>query len=321
MIARANLDPDVQRRHNLRNLLQTIILIVGTAALASAIAWVTFGPSGLIWAAAFGAIGIWFLGRASPRMVLRLYKARELADDEVPELHDLMRTLAKRADLQAVPRLYYVPSQMLNAFAVGNSADSAVAVTDGLLRIMNLRQLAGIMAHEVSHIRNGDLRVMGLADVLNRITGFMSTLGLLGIPLLLGTGWDIPIAGLLLLIFAPTIGGLLQLALSRAREYDADLDGATLTGDPEGLASALALLERKQGGAWEGLILPGSRLPEPSILRTHPKTADRIERLLAVRHEATMAIPLAETRTAPTPSLVPPVRPPRIHWQRLGIWY
>jgi heat shock protein HtpX len=162
---------------------------------------------------------------------------------------------------------------------------------------------------------------MGLADVLNRITGFMSTLGLLGIPLLLGTGWDIPIAGLLLLIFAPTIGGLLQLALSRAREYDADLDGASLTGDPEGLASALSLLERKQGGAWEGLILPGSRLPEPSILRTHPKTADRIERLLALRHEATMAIPLAETRTAPTPSLVPPVRPPRIHWQRLGIWY
>ena len=67
--------------------------------------------------------------------------------------------------------------------------------------------------------------------------------------------------------------------------------------------------------------MPGSRLPEPSILRTHPKTADRIERLLALRHEATMAIPLAETRTAPTPSLVPPVRPPRIHWQRLGIWY
>jgi heat shock protein HtpX len=139
--------------------------------------------------------------------------------------------------------------------------------------------------------------------------------------LLLGTGWDIPLAGLLLLIFAPTIGGLLQLALSRAREYDADLDGATLTGDPEGLASALALLERKQGGAWEGLILPGSRLPEPSILRTHPKTADRIERLLALRHEATMAIPLAETRATPGPSLVPPVRPPRIHWQRLGIWY
>ena len=95
MSARANLDPDVQRRHNLRNLLQTVILIVGTAALASAIAWVTFGPSGLIWAAAFGAIGIWFLGRASPRMVLKLYKARELAEDEVPELHDLMRTLGE----------------------------------------------------------------------------------------------------------------------------------------------------------------------------------------------------------------------------------
>ena len=136
---------------------------------------------------------------------------------------------------------------------------------------------------------------MGLADVLNRITGFMSTLGLIGIPLMFGTGWNIPLGGLLLLIFAPTIGGLLQLALSRAREYDADLDGATLTGDPEGLASALALLERKQGAVWEGLVLPGSRLPEPSLLRTHPNTADRIARLLALRRDKTATLPISAT--------------------------
>ena len=320
MTAHTNLDEDVRRSHNVRNWLHTMILIVGSALLAGAIAWVVYGPEGLVWAALFGGVGLWVLGRVSPDVVLKLYKARELDSTELPELHRLMRELTKRADLPAVPRLYYVPSKMMNAFAVGKRADSAIAVTDGLIRAMSLRQLAGILAHEVSHIRSGDLRVMGLADVLNRITGFMSTMGLIGIPLMLGTGWNIPIVGLLLLIFAPTIGGLLQLALSRAREYDADLDGATLTGDPEGLASALALLERKQGAVWEGLVLPGSRVPEPSLLRTHPKTADRIARLMALRRTQT-PITTSIERPEPGPSIVPPVRGPRIHWARMGLWY
>ena len=320
MTAHANLNPDVQRSHNIRNAFHTFILIVGTALLAAAIAWVVYGPEGLIWAALFGGIGLWMLGRVSPRVVLKLYKARELDDREVPELYDLMRAITKRADLPTVPRLFYVPSKMMNAFAVGKPADSAIAVTDGLIRAMNLRQLTGILAHEVSHIRNGDLKVMGLADVLNRITGFMSTMGLLGIPLMFGTGWNIPILGLLLLIFAPTIGGLLQLALSRAREYDADLDGVTMTGDPEGLASALALLERSQGAVWEGLVLPGSRVPEPSLLRTHPRTQDRIARLMALRRDEVNK-PVVPGRPVTGPSLVPPIRDPRIHWHRFGIWY
>ncbi len=317
----ANLNPDVARRHDLRNLVHTAILVTGSGLLAAAIAWTVYGPDGLIWAAIAGAVGLWSLGRISPKMVLGLYKARPLAPDELPELQGLVADLARRAELPAVPRLYFVASKMLNAFAVGGRADAAIAITDGLLRNMNLRQLAGILGHEVSHIRNGDLRVMGLADVLNRITGFMSTMGLLGIPLMLGSGWRIPLPGIVLLIFAPTLGGLLQLALSRAREYDADLDGATLTGDPEGLAQALASLERKQGVAWEGLILPGSRLPEPSLLRSHPKTEDRIHRLLALRPEgARPPVTHGPWAYADTAS-VQPLRPPRIHWHRLGIWY
>jgi heat shock protein HtpX len=311
----------MERRFNLRNLLHTIILIVGTAALAGGITWVVYGPNGLVWAALFGAFGIFALSRVSPTMVLKLYKARELRPDELPDLHDMVKTLATRAGLPVIPRLYYVPSQMLNAFAVGRKEDSAIAVTDALLRTMSMRQIAGILGHELSHVRNGDLKVMGLADVLNRITGFMSTLGLLGIPALFGAGWNIPAAGLLLLIFAPTFGGLLQLALSRAREFDADLDGASLTGDPEGLASALALLEKRQQGKWEGLVLPGSRLPEPSMLRTHPRTEDRIARLMALK-TGTLEPTIAFTgNSRPGPSLVPPVRPPRIQWHRMGVWY
>jgi heat shock protein HtpX len=317
----ANINEDTLRSHDLRNMLHTAVLVAGTALLAGAIAWVVFGFEGLVYAAIFSVVGIYMLSRVSPTMVLSLYKARPLAPHELPELHRIIEELAANAQLPAKPRLHYVPSKMMNAFAVGRREDSAIAVTDGLLRAMSLRQLAGILAHEVAHIRSGDLRVMGLADVLNRVTGFMSTMGLIGVPLMLGTGWSIPIAGLLLLIFAPTIGGLLQLALSRAREYDADLDGAALTGDPEGLASALALLERKQGAVWEGLVLPGSRVPEPSLLRTHPKTQDRIDRLLALRRDASPPMIVPDSLPVPGPSIVPIVRNPRIHWLKMGIWY
>ena len=141
----------------------------------------------------------------------------------------------------------------------------------------------------------------------------------LGVPAIFGLGFDLPLVGVLLLLAAPTIGGMLQLGLSRAREYDADLDGATLSGDPEGLASALATLERKQSRGWEGLVLPGGRSPVPSYLRTHPRTEDRIARLNALVPGGGRQIVLQEepART----SIVPPIRRPQVHWGRLGIWY
>ena len=152
------------------------------------------------------------------------------------------------------------------------------------MRTLSLRQLAGVLAHEMSHVRNGDLKVMALGDVLTRITSFMAQVGylslLISLPAMLAAGTKVPWLALAGLILAPLFGGLLQLALSRTREYDADLDAAAITGDPEALASALALLEKKQGRMWEGLVLPGGRVPDPSILRTHPRAEERIARLL-----------------------------------------
>lgn len=317
----ANLNPEATRRHNFRNTLHTVVLIAGTGLLMGLMAYSVLGFLGLIGAAVFGAFAMAGLGRMSPKMVLNLYKARPLDEREMPELHQLVRELTARADLPAVPQLYYVPTKMLNAFAVGRPEDSAIAVTDGLLRSMNMRQIAGIIAHETAHIVNGDLKVMGLADVLNRITSFMSTLGLIGVPIVFGTGVNIPLLGLGLMIFAPTIGGLLQLGLSRAREYDADLDGATLTGDPEGLASALKFLEERQRGVWEGMLLPGGRMPQPSILRTHPKTEDRIARLMALSQTVKEQIVVRSENDRPQPSFVPRVQNPRVRWHRLGIYY
>lgn len=316
----ASLNPETQRNHNRRNAIHTALLIGGTGLLMGIMAYSVLGIIGLVGATVFGAIGLASLSRMSPQLVLSLYKARPLDAGELPELQQVVRQLAARADLPSVPRLHYVPSRMLNAFAVGTPEDSAIAVTDGLLRGMSMRQITGILAHETAHIVNGDLKVMGLADVLNRITSFMSALGLIGVPIVFGTGVDVPYVGLFMLIFAPTIGGLLQLGLSRAREYDADLDGVTLTGDPEGLASALTALEQRQQGIWEGIFLPGSTVPQPSLLRTHPRTEDRIARLKALYHGQPEPQEDAVAQR-PQPSFVPQVQSPRIRWHRLGVYF
>ena len=177
---------------------------------------------------------------------------------------------------------------MMNAFAVGRRDNSVVAVTDQLIRALTARELTGVLAHEISHIRNEDLKVMALADTVSRFTSLMSTVGI--VSLLFNITWmasgsaaQVPWLGVIVLLFAPTIGGLLQMALSRTREFDADLGAAMLTGDPDGLANALTKLEKAQGKVWENLILPGGRIPDPSILRTHPLTEARVARLHALK--------------------------------------
>jgi heat shock protein HtpX len=216
----------------------------------------------------------------------------------------------------------------MNAFTVGNRADSAIALTDGLLRRLTMREITAVLAHEVSHVANNDMWVMGLADLVSRITSTLSLFGqmlvLINLPLLMLGGVTLPWLPLLLLVAAPTISALLQLALSRAREYDADLDGAQLTGDPAGLASALQKLERYQGGLLERVLLPGRRIPDPSLLRTHPHTEERVRRLLALAGQG--------PPTLPPPMQIPAdmnedargrtehsLRRPRWHWT--GLWY
>jgi heat shock protein HtpX len=316
----ANINAETSRSHNFRNALHTTLLVLVMAALLGLIAFSTLGIWGLVGASVVGAFMPLGIRRVSPSLVLKLYKTRPLNENELPELQHMMRQLAARANLPSVPTLHYVPTKMLNAFAVGRPEDSAIALSDGLLRVMNLRQLQGIIAHETAHIMNGDLKVMGMADVFNRMTSFMSMLGLLGVPLIFGTGANISLVGPFLMLLAPTIGGFLQMALSRTREYDADHDGATLTGDPEGLASALKTLEERNSQHWEGLVLPGSRLPQPSLLRTHPKTADRIARLMELRLNENEQIVLKPERLQ-TASIVPPTRGPKIHWHRMGIYF
>ncbi|MDJ0932855.1 zinc metalloprotease HtpX [Breoghania sp.] len=180
-----------------------------------------------------GAISLFFASNVSPQIVLKLYRARRLPEHILLKGHAIIRELSARADLPSVPELYFVPSRMLNAFTVGGRDDAVICVTGGLLRELSLREFAGVMA---------------LADVVSRLTGSMSLIDLMillfNLPIFMMNGAGVSWLGILLLLAVPTIGGLMQLALSRTREYDADLDAVSLSGDPAGLASALAKLEK-----------------------------------------------------------------------------
>jgi len=282
------LDLFEQRRGRFLNLVHTWLLAAGSLLLLGVTAWVFAGAAGIVYALVFGAVSMWVVRRISPQLVLSMYRAAEVGPDEFPAGHRIIDELARRAGLPAVPRLYVVPSRMMNAFAVGRRDDAAIAVTDALARNLTRRELAGVLAHEISHVAAEDVKVMAFADMVSRFTSLMSTIGLISlflnlVSLLGGAAAQVPWEGTIVLLAAPTVGGLLQMALSRTREFDADLNAASLTGDPEGLASALVKLEQAQGRLWEGMMLPGSRIPDPSILRSHPPTRERVARLLALR--------------------------------------
>jgi heat shock protein HtpX len=320
----APLNPQERRRHKLRNILQSAVLLGGMALLLAFCGWVLFGPEGMLGLGLGAGLGLLFSPRISPGMILRMYSASELQPAQLPAVFEVVGRLSERAGLPRRPRLYYIRSPVLNAFAVGDREDAAIALTDGLLRSLSLRELAGVLAHEISHVRNNDLWLMSLADVVGRLTRMMSLLGLvllvLGVPVWLSGRQSVPLLLVVVLVLAPQIALLLQLALSRAREYDADLDAAGLTGDPGGLASALIKLERYQRGVWERILLPGYRSPEPSILRTHPPTGERVARLKVLYGaEPELRPALATDEPHPIAFGQGVSAPPR--WRLLGHWY
>lgn len=327
MAAANSIDTIVWRQHAWRNRFQSVLLLVVMAGFLALLGWLLWGWDGLFVLVSVGVVAVLTNPAFSPWLVMRMYGARPLGHDEAPVLWRAVSELTARAGLASRPALFYVPSRMLNAFAVGTPEQSAIAVTDGLLRRLELEELIAVLAHEVSHIRSNDLWVMGLADLFSRATSLLSLLGqfllLLNLPLILFSQVTISWWAILLLIFAPNLSALAQLALSRTREYDADLNAARLTGNPEGLARALAKIERVQGDWLERIFLPGRRVPEPSILRTHPETEERITRLMALKPEfEDTTHPWARRATAPDIDAGLGGRVQRVpHWHMNGLWY
>ncbi len=322
----SDIDIEIWLQHAWRNRLQSLALLAAMAGFLALLGWLLWGEAGIVMLLVLGAIGVLFNPTISPRLVMRLYGAAQLGPNQAPAIFSALSRLSERAELPVRPQLYYLPSRMLNAFTVGTRKNAAIAVTDGLLRQLKLRELIGVLAHEISHVRNNDLWLMGLADMFSRITSLLSLMGLflllLNLPLVLFSSASINWFAITLLVFAPNLSALAQLALSRTREYDADLNAARLTGDPEGLARALTKIERAQGGWWERIFLPGRRIPEPSLLRTHPETGERITRLMALKPDLSSVRVLPFFRSgfdAHRTFGKPIIRPP--HWHVSGLWH
>jgi heat shock protein HtpX len=306
-----------------RNVLQSIILVGGIGIITALSAYLLSGRSGVILSVVTIGLLLVISPRIAPEAIVRLFRGRLVDARQGGELSLILERLAQRAGLPAVPKLAVIPSPTLNAFATGTRSNALIAVTEGLLQKLNLREVAGVLAHETAHIRNNDTLVMSLADMMSRLTQFMSYfavfLFIFNIPMALAGQAQIPWLGILVLYFAPTMSSLLQLALSRTREYDADLGGASLLGDPGALASALNKLERYQGRFWEELVMPGRRIPQPSVLRTHPPTEERVRRLLALQTPQPLPpLPIPQPYAHVAGFAPLPLRP-RYHWS--GFWY
>lgn len=273
------------REHAWVNGVQTALLIGLLFALGGGGGYLLLGASGFWIAAAAILVVLALEPIAVSRLTLAAYRARPLDPAEAPLVWRMLEVLADRAGLDRVPVPHYVPSLAVNAFAVGSRRVSAVALTDGLLSRLSARELAAVLAHEVAHIAAGDLRVMNLADYVSRLTGGLALLGLgvvmFFVPAIAAGDAEVEWAGLALLVASPYLANLAQLGLSRVREFGADLAAARLTGDPAALAAALLKVERS-ANAWRRWILPGWGDPDPSWLRSHPPTEQRVARLLAL---------------------------------------
>jgi heat shock protein HtpX len=276
------------------NLMKTAILMAAITALFMAIGAMIGGRSGmmlaLIVALGMNFFSYWF----SDTMVLKMYRAREVDDSSAPQFYAMVRELAARAELP-MPRVYLIDEDAPNAFATGrNPEHAAVAATTGILRVLSAAELRGVMAHELAHVKHRDILISTvsatMAGAISMLANFAMFFG----------GRDSegrstnPLVGILVAILAPIAASLIQMAISRAREFDADRGGAEISGDPRALASALTKIHRYAQGipleaaerhpetAQMMIMNPLSGGGIKGLFSTHPSTEERVERLLAM---------------------------------------
>ncbi len=269
-------------QHRQKSRLMVAALLGAITAVLLLSANLIAGPNGIVIAAALIAAGIMSAQRVAPALVMQMFNAKPIEPHDWPEAYNTVNALRRRAGLEDMPYLYCLPGENMMAFSTGTQKEPVIAISTGALRHLTSRELHGIVAHELAHVASGDMTLLMLSEVMTRLTRTFATLGLL-LAIWLAVAGDVrvPLLTLVVLAVAPTAVSLLKLALSRNREFDADDYAAGLTGDPAGLASALQKIEREQASIWRRLFQPYVRGDVPTFLRSHPKTEERVARLLA----------------------------------------
>lgn len=277
----------------MRNTLKTTVLLAGLGGLMVLIGSF-FGTGGAIIGLALGLVFVggsyWF----SDKIAIKAARAREVTQAEMPEYYGMVQDLAMRAEMP-MPKIYVSPEAQPNAFATGrNPEHAAVAVTEGILQVLTWEELRGVLAHEISHVGNRDILISSVAASVAMGITFMARMAMFG-AMFGGGGGDRDRGGgifglLAMALLAPMAAAVLQMALSRSREYEADRSGARLIGDGEPLARALEKIdayahrvpmEVNQAQAQAYIINPlaGRKVQYANLFRTHPPTEDRLARL------------------------------------------
>lgn len=295
-------DPALLARARARNRLETVLILAALAGLAATIGHLAAGVFGLAVGLGFAAMTL-VLSAASAEAVFRqALGAVPLSPFQAPGLHGMLATLSARAGLATPPRLWLLPQPYLQAVAAGTAASPGIGVTRALVEALPPEELAAVLAHEVSHVRDGDLFVLRLATIAATATRAMAQAGLVVAIFAgfgaIGTHPLLPV----LLILSPLVADLLTLSLTRAREFLADAGAAELTGDPAALAAALRRLERIQGDDFERMAARAPRWLR--WFRTHPTVAQRVAALAAITAAEGQAKPSWEPAWP-----VPPARP------------
>ncbi len=282
----------------MNNTFKTFILLAGLTVLLLLIGQALAGRQGLylalFMALIMNFIGYWF----SDKIALAMSRAQEVSVNEAPDLHHMVEKLAVQAGIPK-PRVYIIPQDTPNAFATGrNPEHAAVAVTQGILRILRPEELEGVLAHELGHVRNRDILISSVAAVIAGAISYLATMAQWGAMFGMGRrdddeggGGGNMIAVLLMAIVAPIAAMLIQMAISRSREYVADATGAKIIGNGRPLASALQKLEEynrqipmqvNPAQAQMYIVNPLSAGGFSRMFSTHPPIEERVARLMAM---------------------------------------
>jgi len=276
------------------NTVKTFILMAALTGLFMVGGQALAGQQGMMFALIM-ALGLNFFAYwNSDKMALAMNKAREVSEAEAPDLHQMVATLATRAGIPK-PKVYVVDNPTPNAFATGrNPEHAAVAVTTGIMQALNREELEGVLGHELGHIKNRDILISSIAAVMAGAISYLATMAQWG--MLFGGGRSDenggnPIATIIMMIVAPLAASMIQMAISRSREYIADAAGAEISGHPKALASALDKLsnynkqrpmEVNPASAQMYIVNPLSRSSLSKLFSTHPPMEERIRRLMAM---------------------------------------